>query len=124
MTEFLRIGEVAKAAGVSVDTLRRWESEGRVTFTRHGNQRVLPVASLAALLDTVDEAPQHSSARNRLAGLVLSVERDGVMAKVDILCGEYRITSLMTREAADALGLEPGVRASAVVKATNVIIET
>jgi len=59
-----------------------------------------------------------------LSGLVLSVERDGVMAQVEILCGEYRMTSLMTRDAADALGLEPGVRATAVVKATKVIIET
>ena len=123
MTEFLRIGEVAKAAGVSVDTLRRWETEGRVTFVRHHNQRVLPVADLSSLIATIDEAPQHSSARNRLSGLVLAVERDGVMAKVELLCGEYRITSLMSREAADALGLEPGVRATAVVKATNVIIE-
>ncbi len=123
MTEFLRIGEVATAAGVSVDTLRRWETEGRVTFQRHRNQRVLPVAELAPLIDTVESAT-HSSARNRLSGLVLSVERDGVMAKVEILCGEYRMTSLMTRDAADALGLEPGVRATAVVKATNVIIET
>lgn len=123
MTEFLRIGEVAKAAGVSVDTLRRWESEGRITFSRHRNQRVLPVTELAALIDSVDVAPTHSSARNRLSGLVLKVDRDGVMAKVEILCGEYRITSLMTRDAADALGLEAGVRATAVVKATNVIIE-
>ena len=124
MSEFLRIGEVAKAAGVSVDTLRRWESEGRVTFARHGNQRVLAVEDLPRLIDTVDEAPTtSSSARNRLSGLVLAVERDGVSAKVELLCGEYRITSLMTREAADALDLRPGVRATAVVKATNVIVE-
>lgn len=124
MDKFLRIGEVARAAGVSVDTLRRWESEGRITFTRHRNQRVLPISELATLIDAADESPSNSSARNRMAGLVLHVERDGVMAKVEILCGEYRITSLMTREAADALGLEAGVRATAVVKATNVIIET
>lgn len=115
---------MARAAGVSVDTLRRWESEGRVTFTRHRNQRVLPISELAKLIDSVDEPPSNSSARNRMTGLVLHVERDGVMAKVEILCGEYRITSLMTREAADSLGLEAGVRATAVVKATNVIIET
>lgn len=124
MEKFLRIGEVARAAGVSVDTLRRWESEGRVTFTRHRNQRVLPISELASLIESVDEPPTNSSARNRMSGLVLHVERDGVMAKVEILCGEYRITSLMTREAADSLGLEAGVRATAVVKATNVIIET
>lgn len=108
--------------GVSVDTLRRWETEGRVTFTRHKNQRVLPISELGALIEST-ETSNRSSARNRLTGLVIGVERDGVMAKVEMLCGEYRITSLMTRDAADALGLQPGTRAAAVVKATNVIIE-
>ena len=123
MSEYLRIGEVAKAVGVSVDTLRRWETDGRVSFQRHGNQRVLPVGDLAPLLTSLRGSAKHSSARNRLAGTVVSVEKDGVMAKVELACGDYRIVSLMSREAADELGLAPGVPAVAVVKATTVIIE-
>ena len=122
VSDYLRIGEVAKAVGVSVDTLRRWEAAGRISFERHGNQRVLPVDRLAGLICAVT-APRASSARNRMIGTVISVERDGVMAKVEMACGDYRIVSLMSREAADELGLQPGVPATAVVKATNVIIE-
>ena len=122
VSDYLRIGEVAKAVGVSVDTLRRWEADGRVTFERNGNQRVLPVDRLATLMTTAS-GPRTSSARNRMTGTVIAVERDGVMAKVEMICGDYRIVSLMSREAADELGLKPGVPATAVVKATNVIIE-
>lgn len=125
MPELLRIGEVATALGVSVDTLRRWEAEGRVSFERHGNQRMLPAGDLAGLMTATAKArSQDSSARNRLPGVVISVERDKVMAKVEMVCGEHRIVSLMSREAADDLGLAPGVRATAVVKATTVIIES
>jgi molybdopterin-binding protein len=123
MAEFLRIGEVGKALGVSIDTLRRWESEGRVTFARRGNQRVLPAEQLADLLKLVPTTTRKSSARNKLAGVVVSVERDGVMAKVEMVCGDFRVVSLMSREAADDLGIEAGVHATAVVKATNVIVE-
>jgi molybdopterin-binding protein len=119
----MRIGEVAKAVGVSIDTLRRWETEGRVHFERHGRQRMLPVDELAPLLAARSESPRRSSARNRLPGVVVAVERDGVMAKVEMACGEFRIVSLMSREAADDLELEPGVPAAAVVKATTVIVE-
>ncbi len=123
VAEYLRIGEVAQALGVSVDTLRRWESAGRVTFERRGNQRVLPAADLAPLIASLAGPDKVSSARNRFAGVVVSVERDGVMAKVELACGDYRVVSLMSREAADELGLEPGVPATAVVKATNVVVE-
>jgi molybdopterin-binding protein len=119
----LRIGEVAKAVGVSIDTLRRWDAEGRVTFVRRGNQRMLPASELAKLLTSTTAATRPSSARNRLPGIVVAVDRDGVMAKVDLVCGDYRIVSLMSREAADELGLEPGMSATAIVKATNVIID-
>ncbi len=123
VAEYLRIGEVAQALGVSVDTLRRWEAAGRVTFERRGNQRVLPAADLAPLIASLAGPDKVSSARNRFAGVVVSVERDGVMAKVELACGDYRVVSLMSREAADELGLEPGVPATAVVKATNVVVE-
>jgi molybdopterin-binding protein len=121
--ELRRIGEVAKAVGVSVETLRRWEAEGRVKFVRQGNQRMLPAAELSALLQSRSGSPRQSSARNRLPGVVVSVVRDGVMAQVELSCGDHRIVSLMSREAADDLALEPGVLATAVVKATTVIVE-
>ena len=123
MVDYLRIGEVAQRVGVSVDTLRRWEAEGRITFERRGNQRVLPAAELAGLLTSLAGSDRTSSARNRLTGVVVNVERDGVMAKVELACGDYRIVSLMSREAADEMELAPGVAATAVVKSTSVMVE-
>ena len=107
MADYLRIGEVAQRVGVSVDTLRRWETEGRINFERRGNQRVLPATELAGFLTSLSGADRTSSARNRLTGVVVSVERDGVMAKVELACGDYRVVSLMSREAADEMELAP-----------------
>ena len=122
MEDLIRIGAAAQALGVSVDTLRRWERDGRVEFERRGNQRFLPAEALAELLRA--RAPgSKTSARNRLTGTVLAVEMDGVMAKIDLACGPYRIVSLMSREAAEDLALKPGDTAAAVVKATTVIVE-
>jgi molybdopterin-binding protein len=122
--DYLRIGEVAQRVGVSIDTLRRWETEGRITFERRGNQRVLPATELAPFLSSLSAATDRtSSARNRLTGVVVSVERDGVMAKVELACGDYRVVSLMSREAADEMRLAPGVAATAVVKSTSVMVE-
>jgi molybdopterin-binding protein len=123
MADLLSIGDVAKALGVSVETLRRWETDGRVTFVRHNNRRMLPAEQLAGLLEAHSNRTSGSSARNRMAGIVTAVKRDGVMAQVELSCGDYRIVSLMSREAADELGLKPGVHAHAVIKATNVIVE-
>jgi len=121
--EGIRIGVAAQALGVSVDTLRRWERDGRVEFERRGNQRYIEADEVARLLRERSRST-HSSARNRLGGAVLAVQRDGVMAQVEMPCGPYRLVSLMSREAADELGLEPGARAEAVIKATGVVIET
>lgn len=123
MVDYLRIGEVAQRVGVSVDTLRRWEAEGRISFARRGNQRVLPASELAGFLSSLAGGDRTSSARNRLTGVVVAVERDGVMAKVELACGDYRIVSLMSREAADEMELAPGVAATAVVKSTSVMVE-
>jgi len=123
MDEGIRIGAAAAALGVSVDTLRRWERDGRVAFERRGSTRFLPPAELARLLRERGASP-HSSARNRMTGVVVSVQRDGVMAQVDLACGPFRIVSLMSREAADELALKPGDTATAVVKATTVVVES
>ena len=123
----LRISEAAELLGVSDDTVRRWIADGRLaTGSDAGGRTTVDGRALAALMATgtvrdVDGAP--TSARNRFPGIVIRVERDGVMALVELQAGPHRITSLMSREAADELGLEPGVRASATIKATNVIIE-
>jgi len=120
--EGIRIGVAAQALGVSVDTLRRWERDGRIAFERRAGRRVLAPEELARVLRERGYNPQ-SSARNRMAGVVIDVQRDGVMAQVDMVCGPFRIVSLMSREAADELGLEPGQAATAVVKSPMVIIE-
>ncbi len=124
MENLLGIGAAASALGVSADTLRRWERAGRVTFQREGGRRLIAADELARLLRERQAAGSTStSARNRLVGVVLDVKRDGVMAQVEMACGEHRIVSLMSREAADELELEPGVRATAVIKSTTVIVE-
>ncbi len=123
VAEYLRIGEVAQAVGVSVDTLRRWEANGTVEFERRGGQRVLRADRLADLTASVSGADRTSSARNRLHGIVVGITRDKVMAQVELVCGEFRVVSLMSREAADELGLEVGKPATAVIKSTNVIVE-
>src|SRR3954453_23176264 len=128
----LRIGAAASALGVSVDTLRRWERAGRVTFERRGNMRYIAAGEVARLLRTRQlpsrppppQAPNRSSARNRLDGIVVSIKKDGVMAQVELACGPYPIGSLMSREAADELGLEVGSSAQAVIKSTTVVVET
>jgi molybdopterin-binding protein len=120
--EGIRIGVAAQALGVSVDTLRRWERDGRIAFKRRGNRRVLEPEELARVLRDRGTNTR-SSARNRMAGVVVDVQRDGVMAQVDMVCGPFRIVSLMSREAADELELKPGAAATAVVKSPLVIIE-
>jgi molybdopterin-binding protein len=123
-----RIGEAAALLGVSTDTVRRWVDSGRLVAIRdeHGH-RVIEGAALAAfarsLADEPDERANRSSARNRLPGIVTNIVRDGVMAQVDLQAGPFRIVSLMSREAVDALGLEVGSRAVAVIKSTTVVIE-
>ncbi len=121
--ELVQIGAAAAALGVSLDTLRRWERAGRITFERRGNRRFISSHDLSNLLRQRG-ATGLTSARNRLQGTVLSVKKDGVMAQVDMACGPYRIVALMSREAAEELNLKPGAQATAVVKSTTVIIET
>jgi molybdopterin-binding protein len=123
-----RIGEAAELLGVSPDTVRRWVDAGRLAATRdeHGH-RVIGGADLAGFarsLGADGDAPgDRSSARNRLRGIVTAVVKDTVMAQVDIQAGPFRIVSLMSREAVDALDLEVGSVATAVIKSTTVVVE-
>ncbi|HWF34850.1 MAG TPA: TOBE domain-containing protein [Solirubrobacteraceae bacterium] len=121
--ELVQIGAAASALGVSLDTLRRWERAGRISFERRGNRRFISSHDLSTLLRE-RAATGVTSARNRLQGTVLSVKKDGVMAQIEMACGPYRVVSLMSREAAEELDLKPGAQATAVVKSTTVIIET
>jgi molybdopterin-binding protein len=129
MESSLRIGQAAELLGVGIDTLRRWESDGRLETRRTaGGQRVVPIGEVSRLLaerrKTVIERPiAAQSARNRFAGIVTGVTSDGVAAVVEVLCGPHRLVSLMTAEAVEELGLAVGVSAVCVVKATNVIVE-
>jgi molybdopterin-binding protein len=126
VTTTFRISEAAALLGVSADTVRRWVDGGRLSASRdeHGH-RMVPAAELAAFVRAGSARAQarSSSARNRMRGIVTEVRRDGVMAQVEIQAGPFRVVSLMSREAADQLGLEPGVVAEAVVKSTNVVVE-
>jgi molybdopterin-binding protein len=105
-----------------VDTLRRWERDGRIAFERRGTTRVLAPEELARVLRERGTNTR-SSARNRMTGVIVEVKRDGIMAQIDLACGPFRIVSLMSREAADELDLQPGQTATAVVKSPMVIIE-
>ncbi len=125
MSEF-RLGEVAALAGVSVDTVRRWADGGRLATRRtEGGHRVVDGADLARFL--TEAAPERDgagqSARNRFPGIVTRVVKDSVMAQVEVQAGPHRVVSLLSTEAVEELGLAPGVRATAVVKATNVVVE-
>lgn len=122
MEDVMRIGEVATALGVSVDTLRRWDRDGRVQFERRGRRRYMVASELARLLRERDRDGA-GGARNRLEGIVLSVRHERGHARVDIACGPHRIVSLMTGEAALALGLQAGDPATAVIPPTTVLVE-
>ena len=125
-----RVAEAAELLGVSDDTLRRWIDSGRLASAREGGRTTVPAAELARLAESLLDEPDRDhtrasavSARNRLAGIVTRVKRDAVMAQVELVCGPYRMVSLMSTDAADELGLEAGVRALASVKSTNVVVE-
>lgn len=127
MTSY-RIAEAARLLGVSDDTVRRWVDLGALPVTGDSPARI-PGAALAehALMDAAsakDSSDRLSSARNRFTGLVTRVQIDGVMAQVDIQAGPHRFVSLLSAEAARELDLQPGSLAVAVIKATNVIVET
>lgn len=125
----LRVGQAAEMLQVSVETLRRWETDGRLRVERSdGGQRLIPMSEISRLLGerrrgAVDRTIVAQSARNRFAGIVTRVERDGVAAVVEVMSGPHRLVSLMTAEAVEELDLKVGDEAVCVVKATNVMVE-
>jgi molybdopterin-binding protein len=121
----LKVGEAAKLLGVSADTIRRWDASGKLRTVRDaGNRRRVPVAEVERLRaaparhDTGDTL----SARNRFPGVIRSVEVDGVMALVEIEAGPHLVTAAITRDSVEELGLVPGMRATAAVKASSVMV--
>jgi molybdopterin-binding protein len=125
----LRLGQAAEMLGVSVETMRRWETAGKLRTERtEGGQRLVGIDEVTRLLAerrraSSDRPIVAQSARNRFAGIITRVERDTIAAVVEVMAGPHRLVSLMTAEAVDDLHLEVGMEAVCVVKATNVIVE-
>jgi molybdopterin-binding protein len=115
--------EAAQALGISLDTLRRWDRDGRIRTRRDSaNRRVVSAKEVARLRG--DDGAQHSSARNRFPGTVHEVKVDGLLAQVEILVTEpVRVVAIVTRDAVEELGLKPGSPATAVVKSTSVMVD-
>lgn len=122
-----KVTEAAALLGVSDDTVRRWAESGRLDL--HGTPATVDGVQLAGLAQelagdsSLPGANRHSSARNRFTGIVTRVVKDGVMAQVELQAGPFRIVSLMSREAADELDLQPGMLATASAKATTIVVE-
>jgi molybdopterin-binding protein len=127
-TQGLRIGDAAEALGVRVETLRRWERQGRIKMRRTaGGQRLVSSSEIQRLLAAKRRSPARpvakQSTRNRFPGVITEVRVEGLVATVEILAGPHRVLALTTREAVEELELKPGMEAVAAVKATNVIVE-
>ena len=126
MAQDLSLGEAANALGVSVDTLRRWDRSGRIkTHRDERNRRMVPASEIQRLSGRPERHRTGTarSARNRFDGIVRSVDADGVMALVEIEAGPFLVTAAITRDSVEELGLAPGVPATAVIKATSVMID-
>lgn len=119
----LSAAEAARALGISLDTLRRWDRAGKIRVERDAaNRRVVPMAEVERLRGP--HGDETISARNRLRGVVRSVEVDGLLARVEIDVTEpSRVVAIITRESAEELDLKPGMSAAGVVKATSVMVE-
>lgn len=130
MVDDYGVGEAASVLGVSTDTVRRWIDSGHLTATRTpGGRRRVDGAVLARFAQSLYGKPDptiaaSASARNHLPGIVTKVVKDKVMAQVDVQAGPFRLVALVSREAVDDMGLAPGTMVYAVVKATNVSLET
>jgi molybdopterin-binding protein len=116
--------EASAALGISLDTLRRWDKAGRIKVERDArNRRVVPASEIDRLRG--DREGAHISARNRFHAIVTDVKTDGLMAQVEMVVNEpVRLVSIVTRDAVDELALKKGMAATAIVKSTNVIIQS
>jgi molybdopterin-binding protein len=121
--QLVRASEAARALGVSLDTLRRWDRQGRIRTERDSaNRRLVPASEIERLRGRPE--PHDLSARNRFAGVVRAVKIEGLLAQVELeTSAPARVVAVITREAAEELGLEPGQAATALVKATSVMVE-
>jgi molybdopterin-binding protein len=127
MATDVTLGEAARAIGVSLDTLRRWDRDGKIRTTRdEHNRRRVPAAEVERLRTAPERHRTGASlsARNRFPGTITSVEADGVMALVEIQAGPFRVTAAVTRDSVEELGLREGAKAIATVKATSVMVES
>jgi molybdopterin-binding protein len=121
MQQLLPASEAARRLGISLDTLRRWDRDGRIRTKRdNANRRVVPVSEVERLRG---RESHELSARNRFRGIVREVKVEGLLAQVELEAGPYRVVAVVTREAVEELGLEPGVPATALVKSTSVMLE-
>ena len=121
--EYFSVSEAASALGISVDTLRRWDRQGRIKAERDpSNRRIIPAAEIERLRG--DAGRRRLSARNRFNGVVTDVRTDGLMAQVEMVVSDpIRLVAVVTRDAVDELGLRPGMGATAIVKSTSVMIQ-
>ena len=121
--QFYTASEAAKTLGISLDTLRRWDKAGRLRVERdRSNRRVVAATEIDRLRG--DASGTHISARNRLHGIVTDVQVEGLMAQVEIVVNDpVRLVAVVTRDAVEDLGLEPGMAATAIVKSTNVMLQ-
>lgn len=121
--QLYRAGEAAKALGISIDTLRRWDREGRLAVQRDAaNRRVVAASEIERLRG--DAGARRLSARNRFPGVVTEVRLDGLMAQVELVVSEpVRLVAVVTRDAVEDLDLKPGDAATAVVKSTSLMVQ-
>ena len=121
--EHYSASEAAQALGISLDTLRRWDKAGRIKVTRdRNNRRVVAAAEIDRLRG--DGQGTHISARNRFRATVTEVQVDGLMAQVELVVADpVRLVAIVTRDAVEELGLQPGMTTTAIVKSTNVMIQ-
>jgi molybdopterin-binding protein len=124
MKELYSASEAASALGISLDTLRRWDKAGRIKVQRDsGNRRLVEASEIERLRG--DDAGAHISARNRLRGIVAEVQVEGLMAQVEIVVnGPVRLVAVVTRDAVEEIGLRKGMTTTAIVKSTNVMIQS
>ena len=121
--EYYSVSEAAKALGISVDTVRRWDRQGRIRAERdNANRRVVPASEIERLRG--DAGSSHLSARNRFNAVVTDVKIEGLIAQVEMVVSDpVRLVAVVTRDAVEDLGLKPGMSATAIVKSTSVMVQ-